>query len=225
MPPKDISPEETQPLASSDAQSAKQPPSQSNTSNGSSNASTNTKPSYTANLKSPGKSMADRKKIPSSFYLTVVSVVGFLICSGFFQESTLHSIQQSISSTTQDIQRLVVYTQTLSASLSLPAEQRPPLTEYLVAAITTTCLLFCLYVLLIAPLLGGFWTGTRAKKHVMHRYMGLMYLVLYALAWTEFAWNYPQAQHSILPLCVALNGTCKTNTHICITYSRMQDAL
>mmetsp|Transcript_8772 Transcript_8772/g.11645 ORF Transcript_8772/g.11645 Transcript_8772/m.11645 type:complete len:459 (+) Transcript_8772:257-1633(+) len=158
------------------------------------------------NMKAPSKSMAERKRVPLSFYMTVVSILGLQICSGFLSLSTAESVYQSISSAVRQIKQLLDYTNSLTQSMALPSEERPPVSEYLVAAFTSTCLVSVLYVLFIAPFMGGFWTGARSTRHVMHRYMGLLYLVQYGLAWTEFARDYEQSKASILPACVALNG-------------------
>jgi len=71
-----------------------------------------------------------------------------------------------------------------------------------------------LYVLLIAPLRAGFWTGSRSTKHKMHRYMGLAYLFQYFAAWTQYLANYEAAKDSYLPHFIALNGTSQGHRSI-----------
>jgi len=88
----------------------------------------------------------------------------------------------------------------------LGPEHRRPLSEYLVAALTTSLVVSILYVLFIAPFMGGFWTGKRSTKHLIHRYMGLAYLTQYALAWVELTRNYDSYEGSFLPATIALNG-------------------
>jgi hypothetical protein len=64
------------------------------------------------------------------------------------------------------------------------------------------------YVLIVAPLMAGMWTGQRARRHRIHRYMGLSYLIQYTFVWVEFLTNYNQDGFltSILPHTIALNG-------------------
>lgn len=161
---------------------------------------------FSSNTARQGKSMAERRKIPYSFYLTLVSTLGLQLCSGMIHPSTVESLAQSISIATLKIKEALAYTKDLSNSLFLEPEHRRPISEYMFAALSTTCIMSVFYVLFIAPFLGGFWTGAKSRKHLVHRYMGLFYLTQYGLAWVEFALNYETAQHSVLPATIATNG-------------------
>ncbi|KAL7571400.1 hypothetical protein ACA910_007705 [Epithemia clementina (nom. ined.)] len=163
-----------------------------------------------ANIYNPGMSMADRSKIPPSFIVAMSSIAGFHLFSGMWCGTTLKSISNSYLSATHDLQSLVIYCNNLSQSLSLDYEgERPPISEYLVASFMTVAVASAAYVLFLAPLRNGFWTGPRANRHLIHRYMGLVYLIQYPLAWIEFVRNYESARNSYLPHLIALNGAAQ----------------
>eukprot|EP00591_Stephanopyxis_turris_P010306 CAMPEP_0195518584 /NCGR_PEP_ID=MMETSP0794_2-20130614/13258_1 /TAXON_ID=515487 /ORGANISM="Stephanopyxis turris, Strain CCMP 815" /LENGTH=452 /DNA_ID=CAMNT_0040647585 /DNA_START=16 /DNA_END=1371 /DNA_ORIENTATION=- len=62
------------------------------------------------------------------------------------------------------------------------------------------------YVLLYRPFRAGMWTGSRAKRHSVHRYMGLLYLIQYGIAWFDYITNNDESSRSYLPNTIALNG-------------------
>ncbi|KAL7571398.1 hypothetical protein ACA910_007704 [Epithemia clementina (nom. ined.)] len=161
---------------------------------------------FASNIRNPGRSMADRSKIPASFMVSLVSVAGLQLFSGSWDRTTLESVSDSYQTAVDHLQKLVIYFNKLSQSVFLDAHARPPLSEYLVASLVTLAVAWVTYVLFLAPLMGGFWTGARANRHMLHRYMGLVYLIQYPLAWIEFARNYESAKDSYLPHLIALNG-------------------
>lgn len=66
-------------------------------------------------------------------------------------------------------------------------------------------------IFFIAPFRAGLWTGSRAKTHKLHRYMGLAFLIQYALAVIEFMTRYGSgAELSLLPHAIALNGVIQS---------------
>ena len=74
-------------------------------------------------------------------------------------------------------------------------------------ALVMSALLGCiLYVLVGAPLKAGLWTGRKAKRHVAHRYMGLLFLVQYGAAWAHFLSDYEDASSSYITHFISLNG-------------------
>ena len=56
------------------------------------------------------------------------------------------------------------------------------------------------------------WAGQKAKRHPMHRYGGLCFLILYGLAWVEYISNYHDdvSADTLLPHVVGLNGMLKS---------------
>jgi hypothetical protein len=88
--------------------------------------------------------------------------------------------------------------------------------ELMKAAVVLALTLSLGYVFVWAPFQAGMWTGTKARKQKFHRYMGLLYLVMYFCAWVEFGTNYENgAQNSILPHFIAINGEWR----VCKCYS------
>ena len=68
-------------------------------------------------------------------------------------------------------------------------------------------LLGCIfYVLVGAPLRAGLWTGQKSTKHMLHRYMGLFFLIQYSLAWVEFLTDYETAKTTYFTHSITLNG-------------------
>ena len=174
-------------------------------------------------MQSRGKSIADRSRIPTSFVITMISILGFHFFSKSWNSTTFYSILKSFQISFHHLQQLVQYNHDLTQSLWLwimidnnkneQVQQEHVVvdvswSEYMIAAMITLGIVWIIYVLFLAPLFyGGFWIGPRTKRHVLHRYMGLLYLIQYPLAWIELICNYETAQHSYIPHLVALNGT------------------
>jgi hypothetical protein len=78
--------------------------------------------------------------------------------------------------------------------------------EFIFACAITGLVACLLYVLIGAPLRAGFWTGRKARRHKMHRYMGLSYLLQYGAAWVVYCTHYEQAKDSYLSHFIAING-------------------
>jgi len=69
------------------------------------------------------------------------------------------------------------------------------------------------YLLMVKPFRAGMWTGTRANRHRIHRYMGLVFLLQYSFAWYEFISNYEgSGKTSFLPVSTALNGVIQASS-------------
>mmetsp|Transcript_21246 Transcript_21246/g.30059 ORF Transcript_21246/g.30059 Transcript_21246/m.30059 type:complete len:469 (+) Transcript_21246:79-1485(+) len=162
--------------------------------------------STTSTIKRTGASFKDRSRIPPSLYLA-----GTLVCSLlFFTEialqplDVLKSLQSSIgTSSTTLATKWIELQETLKA---IASGEILAMWDYAYAAISIALVCPLFYVLIGAPLRAGMWTGKRAKRHKVHRYMGLVFMMQYALAWVEFITNYEAAKDSYLPLTVALNG-------------------
>lgn len=151
------------------------------------------------------ESLAERGRVPYSFYVSVL-VIGMLEgCSGMWQMDTLRSWWSSFTTSIRTVRDLLEYEKDLMQSI-FEGDFREP-KEYLQAAVVTVLAGSILWVLIGKPLSAGLWTGERSKKHKMHRYMGLFFLIQYGLAWVEFITNYKGAgEFSYIPHTVALNG-------------------
>jgi len=162
------------------------------------------------------KSLSERSKVPMSFYASMAIVCGLQCFSGMWQYETIESWAHSITQSAVTTYGLLEYLRDLcrsaldaGSSSSIEEDDGAKPTADYVRAVFVTALLFCVsYVFLIAPFRAGLWTGPRSRKHKLHRYMGLAFLLQYALAWVEFVTNYHGAKSSYVPHVIALNGTC-----------------
>jgi hypothetical protein len=156
----------------------------------------------------PTKTLKDRSKVPSSSYVTVGVILGLQYFSGMYANITdvVASLTHSVTTSSHTFYDTLVYLQGLCQSIASGQAQDNPW-EY-VYAFTFCFLVGCLgYVLLVAPFRAGMWTGTRARRHKVHRYFGLAFLVQYALAWIEYLTNYEGGyRNSYLVHTIALNG-------------------
>jgi len=116
----------------------------------------------------------------------------------------LESLKSSVTASSGTIAEKWISLQNLLKAICTGETVEPWDYVYAVVSLALICPLF--YVLIGAPLRAGMWTGTRAKKHKVHRYMGLLFMIQYALAWTEFITDYDKAKDSYFPMTVALNG-------------------
>jgi hypothetical protein len=156
----------------------------------------------------PMKTLKDRSKVPCSSYVTVGVIIGLQYFSGMYANITgvVASLNDSVTTSSHTFYDTLVYLQGLCQSIASGQAQDDPW-EY-VYAFTFCFLVGCLgYVLLVAPFRAGMWTGTRARRHKVHRYFGLAFLVQYALAWIEYLTNYEGGyRNSYLVHTIALNG-------------------
>jgi hypothetical protein len=151
------------------------------------------------------ESLKDRGRIPNSFWVTVVLIAMLEGCSGMYKMDTLRSWWSSFTTSIYTIRDLLQYEKDLMWSV-VSGDLREPM-EYLQATIVTVLAGSILWVLIGKPMAAGLWTGQRAARHKVHRYMGLFFLTQYTLAWVEFITNYKGAGAvSFLPHTVALNG-------------------
>lgn len=160
-----------------------------------------------AEVKAPvaRKSLKDRSKIPRSFYVTVVGYLGLAYYANVFRMETITSWINSMRVSSDKVYESLVYSQDVANTL-VTGDYRPA-SEYVHLSFITLSVLSLLYIFVGAPLRAGFWTGSRSGRHVMHRYMGLVYMLQYFLAWFEFSTNYEETgKNSFLPMFVALNG-------------------
>lgn len=152
------------------------------------------------------KSLKDRSKIPNSFYVVLTVVLSAHYVLGLWSVDTLVNWKESMVHAGEATWDAMVYLKTLMERVvdpDTPTEWK----EVVTAAIVTFLVGTTLYVLIGAPLRAGFWTGSRSTKHLVHRYMGMAYLLQYFAVWIEFVTNYQHhAADSVLPHFIALNG-------------------
>jgi len=160
-------------------------------------------------VSSRGKSLRDRSRIPASAYVTFGSILMLQYCSGVWAPETLKSYYSSVTISVETLGELLGYTRDLTRT-AIDGEYRE-WTEYAKTATTVTVIFSLVYVFFLAPLRAGLWTGSRARKHIFHRYMGLLFLAQYFLAWIEIATNYEGgAESSFLPHFISVNGMFPT---------------
>jgi len=150
------------------------------------------------------QTLADRNRIPPSFYLLTAIIIGFQYYGGVYSLDTLSAWKSSIVTSYVTTTEKLAYLKDLMQATAAGEVREPK--EYAIALITTLLCASIFYVLIWSPLRAGMWTGTRARRHKIHRYLGLLYLIQYASAWTEFITNYENGKNSYLPHFIALNG-------------------
>lgn len=152
------------------------------------------------------QSLEERSRVPLSFYVTVGTVLSLQYVAGYWTVDSLISWKDSMVFGAYQTRDALIYLRTLMESVAMgePIDMK----EVAVAVIATFLIASTLYVLIVAPLMAGFWTGPRTSRHKIHRYMGLAFLTQYFLAWVEFVskYNDPTAEDSIIPHFIALNG-------------------
>ena len=152
------------------------------------------------------ESLAERGRIPNSLYVSLFCIGMLEGCSGMYKLSTLTRWWDSFTTSIRTVRNLLEYEKDLMQSI-VTGDLRAP-REYLQAFLVTLVVGSLLWVLIGKPMSAGLWTGQRASRHKMHRYMGLCFLLQYSLAWVEFITNYKGVgEFSFIPHTVALNGT------------------
>jgi hypothetical protein len=150
-------------------------------------------------------SLKERSRIPGSLYMTLLCVYGLQWCSGVYTLESLVSYKNSIVTSLSTVAGSFSYCRVVLESLVegkyLSAR------EYVTFTLVAACVLSLVIVFFIAPFRAGVWTGKRATRHVIHRFMGLAFMFQYTLAWVEFLTNYDAATASHLPIFIAVNGT------------------
>lgn len=185
--------------------------------NGSVSASTPTpsRHSSTSDLKKNGigddgnavkkfATLKSRAEAPNSLYLSLSLILTAHLCGDIWSVRVISNWSSSI----KDGAVITIETLKYLRDLTYDASQGNITNwmEFGQVCISTLLVASLLYVLLIAPLRAGFWTGSRSTKHKAHRYMGLAYLFQYFMAWAQYLANYESAKDSYLPHFIALNG-------------------
>ena len=153
------------------------------------------------------KTLASRSKIPISMYLVAGIVVAAQSCGGVYSMEVFQSVVHSLTTSGVAAMAYCEYLRDLMKSVAMGKSSDPQ--EVMTAALASVCVASILYVLIYVPFRAGMWTGQRARRHKIHRYMGLSFLIMYFAAWIEFIFNYENGgRDSYLPHFVTLNGTC-----------------
>jgi hypothetical protein len=151
------------------------------------------------------KSLKQRSQVPNSFYLSVVLVLAQSYASGIFT-SPATTIGTVYGSFQYSLRNLFTCIPSIIDFWSENQDSRSMI-ECTIFLGLACAIVSSLEMLFVAPFKAGMWTGQRAKRHVIHRYMGLLFLIQYSLAWVEFTTNYEGYKHSYFPFAIALNGT------------------
>lgn len=153
------------------------------------------------------ESLQERGKIPVSFYVTLTCIFMLEACSGMYKLETLESWWSSASTSAATIYDRLDYLKGLMSSVFTGKDELHDSKEYMVAALVTAVVSSLVAIFIWIPFRAGVWTGKRASKHKVHRYMGLCFLIQYALVWVEFLTNNDGGGAlSLLAHTLALNG-------------------
>jgi hypothetical protein len=151
-------------------------------------------------------SLQERGRIPTSFYVTLTCIFMLEACSGMYSLDTLQRWWSSVTTSTRTVYDYLEYLKQLMESAFVKGELRDQ-SEYISAAVVTAVVSSLVGIFIYAPFRAGVWTGKRASRHKVHRYMGLVFLIQYGLAWVEFLTAYDGGGIlGLLPHSMALNG-------------------
>jgi hypothetical protein len=170
------------------------------------------KEDVSTNEKTPS-TLRDRGQIPLSLYVSGALILGLQYSSNMYSMEFVQSWWRSVSLASHEFYQYCAYIRDVCQTLADPSAQEAVSTREVMGALVSVLVVASIvYILFLAPLRAGFWTGKRAtSKHVFHRYAGLAYLIQYALAWIEYLTLYDtSAKTSFLPHTIAINGTCRS---------------
>ena len=162
----------------------------------------------TSGSKPPKKltTLQERSKVPYSLYVTL-AIIGIAQAAGnFWSRNTLESYWNDMSNAGTSLMEMLTYIRSLMEEV-WTTRQIKDWKEFMYVGIITTLVASLMHVLIGAPLKAGVWTGPRSRKHKLHRYMGLLYLIQYGAAWIHYLTNYEEAKSTYLTHFIALNGT------------------
>jgi hypothetical protein len=171
------------------------------------------------------RSLKDRGKIPTSFYLTGTLTLLLQYYCGIFASPSVSIILNSLISSCQRLSQissdwsdLVLHFLHIGQKGN---EEHYTIKKYINTLTSLLLIGYILFILVLSPFKAGMWAGQKAKRHPMHRYGGLCFLILYGLAWVEYISNYHDdvSADTLLPHVVGLNGMLKKcHFHIESTY-------
>ena len=159
--------------------------------------------------------LRDRSKVPFGVYLSVGCVLSLLFSSGLvgkIPNAMLNRFARSIYSVVDIVASLIVHIFASDEDLHVCAIAASYTAHGAITfAFAAASLSGLIFIFIWKPFMAGMWTGSKTKKHKIHRYCGLLFLIQYSFAWLEFVYDYENFKTSYLPLSVALNGKPKVN--------------
>jgi hypothetical protein len=162
------------------------------------------------------KTLTMRSEIPLSIYLVAMIIFASQLSGSIYtqnvMDSVLDSLSTSLNSAKSNIKFLKEFTEAVVKGQSKENK------KILLSLTSLFIIILSLYVLFVAPLLAGMWTGRRARRHLMHRYMGLIYLFMYFAAWVEFLSDRQTTKDSYLPHFISLLGEVMSQLYIKLSY-------
>lgn len=137
-------------------------------------------------------------------YVTLLAILGIQYSVGAYSMETVTNVLDTMKKGGLAIHGMLVYIRDLSERVfnGQVDDWKEPAFALLMSGLVG-CIL---YVLIGAPLKAGLWTGRKAKRHVAHRYMGLLFLVQYGAAWAHFLSDYEDSTSSFITHFISLNG-------------------
>ena len=151
------------------------------------------------------KTLASRSKVPFSMYIIVFVIFGSQNSGGVYTSEVFQSVIHSLKTSAVALATYCEYLRDLTKAVATGRTTEPH--EVITSAFATAFASAVLYILLYIPFRAGMWTGQRARRHKVHRYMGLSFLILYFAAWIEFFANYENGgKDSYLAHFISLNG-------------------
>ncbi len=137
------------------------------------------------------QTLKERARIPPGIYFSTFLVVSLFYSSGIITKSmsdVVPGVQKSIEYVMGDVKRrmtllLLSFTSgglescnTVNQCFSITTDSKgwifKSISHILVAAVIGSIY----YLLVVKPFRAGMWTGARAQRHRVHRYMGLLFL-------------------------------------------------
>lgn len=168
------------------------------------------------------QTLKDRSRVPPGIYISTFVVVSLFYSSGMittFMSHVVPGLTNSIEYVMGDLKRRVSLLSlyitggglencsSFNQCLSVTMIPKGWLFKLIGNALVVMVISSIYYLLMVKPFRAGMWTGTRAQRHRIHRYMGLVFLLQYSFAWYEFISNYEgSGKSSYLPVSIALNG-------------------
>ncbi len=163
------------------------------------------------------KTLEERGKIPWSFYVSLILVLLLQYYCGLFSFSTVVCIGESLTSSCASLSEASSkWIKNLQLFFMHGWKRNFRSLADIFSAITCWVLaILVLYILVVAPFKNGMWTGSKAKRHAIHRFGGLCFLVLYGLTWVEYFSNYGinDCGQTLLPHLVGVNGMLRIERH------------
>lgn len=155
---------------------------------------------------SPQQTLKERSRVPPSMYILAFVVASFEYYGGVvtdFPNVAASWWDSMVTSYTTAWKSMEYVTLLLKKAAT---GQEVDTMECIYAGVTTLIVGSIVFVLLWSPLRAGMWTGQRAKRHVVHRYLGLFFLLQYFAAWIEYTTNYENSKNTYLPHFISICG-------------------